>query len=497
MRWNGSCSGRAHMSFRLLSLALAAAACGGGGASPTPDANAPDAGIDAPAPERPLRSPPTRMIISRGAPGAETLYAISSTGEVVLSDALQAPWCGGKPFCNLPPDGTIGRYAGVQWVGDDRAFYVDLDLADWANLRVVSVDLATGARTQLAEALDVVRETPDWPLFYVVSTAVAGDTIWLSLPVAGGMALYRTDGRSPIVEVARTPTPSGLTYMESHVDATAAGVAWSVRWRRGVAHEDPYAYVTRIFDASGATLLRVPEDITGAVDGSEPSRLVDGVATVHWQRAGGELVLERFDLASRTRTAMPVTNGIVYPLAPGGHGVFHVFEGDYLAARIVDATTGAVLDAFEGLPWATTPTSTLYRTFEGALRERVRPSGVDRELAPGTSLMLDAMAGRHAPDGTKLAVGSGAPFSDLSDNVGIELVDLETLARTAVEPAETSEHFVRRMQFTPDGAWLVYLHPVDGVLQLAGYELATGARATFTTGTEDVRQLVMSPTLEE
>ncbi len=83
---------------------------------PDPDPTEPDA-----TPVDPPGELPARMLISRGAVGTEALYALEGSREVAISTPGGAPWCGGKLFCNLPPDSSVGRFVGAQFVGVDRA----------------------------------------------------------------------------------------------------------------------------------------------------------------------------------------------------------------------------------------------------------------------------------------------------------------------------------------------------------------------------------------
>ena len=468
---------------------VAIAACGGDDSSGTPDApGGADAAVDAPP-----SGPPARYAIARGVAGAERLYAVDGARVVEISTGAGEAWCGGRVFCNLPPNGSVGRFPFVRYLGPDRVIYVELDPVDWSRSKVVVADAATGAQTELAGAVTWPAATPDWPINYVVAAAANGSTVWVSLPIAGGMGLFRSDDGAPLAPVATTPMPSGRTYMESHVAASAAGVVWSVRWRAGVVTDDPYEFRSVILDASGAVRWRIPGDIPGAVDGADESYLVDGTVAVHWERGDGATPLELYDLATGQRRPIAIANGYVASTGPGGDGLVAIGRAGSNMSSIVDAATGEAIDEIVGQSWGVEDGHVIYRRNTPPLELVERDPRVqsERVLAPDTSIGYNAMGGVFAPDRHRLAVVDGTPFLDLNDNVGVAIVDRATLERNSIEPGAPSEEYTRQLTWTADSQWLLYVHPVGDTLQLAAYQVTTGRREILTSGSEHVRQIAV------
>jgi hypothetical protein len=478
-----------------------AVACGGGGGAAQVDGGAADAAHEPDAAPQPLGQPPSRLVISRGAAGDETLLLVDRTAgsQVQLSTGAGEPQCGGRVFCGLPPSGSIGRFPG-SWRLGERLVVLDVPGEAWSSTRVDAYDLTDGTRTALAAQVDWPAVTPEWPFLDVPAWALHDGTLWLSLPVEGGHALYRTDGAAPLEELARLPLPAGTDYMETRVFAGAGGVAWTVRTRR---QDDlrPYHYQARLLAPDGQVRARWPEDldVTGTL--IEFVQLAGTTAIV--QIEAGAVHTLRVRTTDLDTLELPLGDGH-FLWQPLGRERALSADGTRLmvgrqaddSLRLVDTTDGTVVDETVGSP--------IELLDDGGHRLLVAVPGEDVPLvrdadAHDQAVLAEVPAGvgltgynwpfvRFAPGGQVAVALAGAPFLAGWENVGVARIELATGEARFYEPPATSEDLTRQLDLSADGAWVLYLAPdAAGVLQVVAVELASGARVALTDGPGHVR----------
>ena len=115
-----------------------------------------------------LLPPPDRLLLSRGVAGAEVLTLHQDgVAELQLSENAPPALCADKIYCNLPPDGTIGRFlwtviqptrehphwTGVKSVAWDRATIASYDLV------LIATNHATVNYQELADWAPCIVDT--------------------------------------------------------------------------------------------------------------------------------------------------------------------------------------------------------------------------------------------------------------------------------------------------------------------------------------------------
>lgn len=445
-----------------------------------------------------------RLVVSEGTAGNEHLSLLHDGQRLRLSSAQAPAWCGDKVFCNMPPNAQIGRFPFVDFADENHIVYLDLNAVAWNESKVVQASLSTGTQVNLAALVPWPQQPPEWPLHYVAAAAVGKATgqaarYWFSLPVAGGMRLFHTDGSSPLQALDYVAMPTGYSYMESALSASAHGAVWTVRWRRlGTNTQLPtYRYTTFVYDATGRVVVASEPQtpavavIPGAV-AVELGTMHGTIVGLHWVGAnGGVGHIALYDVVARQFVATAVGPAYLYPLP--GHTPVVIAQRSADNTIVIDPKTGRIVDEFVGQPEAVDGQMVRYRNLQLELIERNWTTKQERVIADATTVSANARGGVLSPDRKQLALVDGELALDLSENVGLRIVDLQTLALTRVEPPAASERFVRSARFSADGQTLYYLHPAGEALQLWAYDVAKRKSAPVGASSQHVRAFWLLP----
>ena len=439
------------------------------------------------------------LLFVRGTAGRETLYHAEGGREVALSDVDPVALCGGKIFCDLPPSPVLSSILFADFAGDDTAVFLEVSYGDPADSRVVAADLASGERTVLSEEVDwgpTDHGRPGW----IDDHARDGDDHYWSLATADGMRLYRSTGRGPLVDIAHAPLAAPEYPIASWVEADGGAIAWSIETSTGAA---PGGLRYHVFLLSAAGELRFSDaDLPAGTQPCDPALVRGGTAAVSFTGEIGvpcRTWLMDADGGRRRPAARPGTASLPRAISPDGRRLLQLAI-DFSRSTVHDAETGEIVDTFEGEGTLFSPVSSdlvVVRSRDNRrieLRDLARRSS--RLLADGGEADLGFWGVNRpdqalTPDGERLVIVTGAPFSDLSDNLGLRALATGGGDPLEIEPPAISEQYFRQVRLSADGRRVVYLAEAGGQLDIAAYDLTDGSRAVLVESPEPERGFVL------
>ncbi len=446
------------------------------------------------------------FLFVRGVAGEETLFFHDGTNEVALSAGGGEPYCASKPFCDYPPSTNLSRIMFSDFLTPEQAIFLEGDPLDWSGSAIYSVEVATGVRTLLSEDVAWVH-SEEARQGWVYSSARRGTVTYFSLLTEAGMELFRSDGPGqPLVALHTFEVPEGTYPIGSWIHATDAALVWNVE--TATAPDQPglhFYHYGWVLD--GGDNVRIgPEDVPAALELGDPF-IVGGstIVGVLWDGATADVSTAwRIDTTDFThQTLLSETNFSPKRLSPDGRWlVTHDLANDF-AIEVFDAASGEhakhlsgpVLDFLPG-----DPSKVVVKPAGGGLLvledvDGPEPTTVLYERPLATFEGFDQPVINFSADGKHLVALVGDLYADLSVDIGIVAIDLETLAVTEIRPAATSEEMLRHMRVGADGN-VVFLEPTAGSLDIVAYDLATGIERTLVSSPEHERLFKLGSKLE-
>jgi hypothetical protein len=440
--------------------------------------------------DRECTEPPQDTLLgNRGVAGSEVLFSLAAGKEVLLADGKGEPNCGGKIYCDYPPTPIWSRFLFYDLVGPDKAVLLEDPGTGPAAMTIDAVDLSTAKRTRLSANVPWVDVgeccRPGWVYAY----ARQGETTYWSLRTQNGMELFVGTEGAPLRSIRKFPVPANEDAIQSWLSVQPGVISWSMEL---INASNPYLRVFLMdeegedlasFDgefselctpgiAVGNTFLAQylpPGTPLGACEtlvidlATRKKRKLNGTQSSHFEpwsiSAAGDRVAE-VDGEKHLVNIYRIDQADPIATVPGDTAVFSPSDSQIL-----------VVQDFVGFRLV------LHNLRDGT--ETVLWDGGTEQL--GFTSYVEPPGQLFSPDGDWLATATGAPFSDLTENVGLSVISLKDLHRIDLSLPSTSESFFRHFRFTRDSRFLIFLDtPGEELLDIAALELSTGKKIDLT-----------------